>query len=139
MRYFAIVAFLLLALAPATLAQTQTSGAGNNQTQTNGAGDSGITLVNPLGAGTDLTTLLGEVLDFVVNIGAIVVILMIVFVGYKFVVARGNPAKITEARQALLWTVVGALILLGAKAIAIGICETTNALSTGGSITSCIF
>lgn len=57
---------------------------------------------------------------------------MMVFVGYKFVVAQGEPAKITEARAMLLWTVVGALILLGSQAIAIGIKATVQALSVGG-------
>jgi heme/copper-type cytochrome/quinol oxidase subunit 2 len=99
----------------------------------------GTTLINPLGAGTSLPVLLGQILSFVVNIGAIIVIFMLVYVGFLFVTARGNETKLTAAKQALLWTVVGALILLGAKAIAIGICQTANALSTGGSVTSCVF
>lgn len=102
-------------------------------------GGTNVTLINPLGAGTSLTTLLNSVLKFVVQIGAVIVILMLVYVGFKFVVAQGNPAKIEEARRMLLWTIVGALILLGAQVIAIGICETTNALSTGGSVISCAF
>ena len=56
---------------------------------------------------------------------------MYVFVGFKFVTARGEPGKITEARSALLWTVVGALILLGAEVIARGIQATVQALSVG--------
>ena len=72
---------------------------------------------------------LNKILDFVIQIGTIVVILMMVYIGYLFVTARGNDAKITEARQALLWTVVGALILIGAKAISTGIEATVRALS----------
>ena len=75
---------------------------------------------------------LNRILAFVIRIGTVVVILMLVFVGYKFVAAQGEPGKITEARQMLLWTVVGALILLGAQAIAKGIEATVRALSTGG-------
>lgn len=56
---------------------------------------------------------------------------MMVYVGYLFVSARGEPGEITKARQALLWTVVGALILLGAQVIAYGIRETVQALSVG--------
>ena len=72
-----------------------------------------------------------NILAFIIRIGTIIVILMTVFVGYKFVAARGEPGKITEARSALLWTVVGALILLGSQAIAIGIRATVQALSVG--------
>ena len=88
----------------------------------------GTTLCNPLGAGTDLETLLADILSFVVEIGAVVVVLMLVYVGYLFVTGANNETKRTQARQALLWTVVGALILLGAEAIALAIQETVDAI-----------
>ena len=122
MRYLAITALVIFALAPMALAAVSV----------NNTSGSNVTLINPLGAGTDLPTLIIKIMDFVVNIGAIVVVFMLVYVGFLFVTARGNETKITEARKALLWTVVGALILLGAKAIAAGIMATTQALSTGG-------
>lgn len=102
-----------------------------NPSAQNTTNTSNITLVNPLGSGVGLMELLNKILDFVIKIGTIVVIFMIVYVGYLFVAAQGEPGKITEARKALLWTVVGALILLGAKAIAIGIQATVQALSVG--------
>ena len=113
--------------------QTQSGGANTgNQTQPGGANTGGnVTLINPLGAGTSLPTLLNDILQFVVQIGSIVVILMLVYVGFLFVTARGNETKISTARSALLWTVVGALILLGAQAIAIGIQATVQALGAG--------
>ncbi|MGH7175209.1 MAG: TrbC/VirB2 family protein [Minisyncoccia bacterium] len=91
----------------------------------------GTTLLNPLSAGTSLSTLLQDILGFVIKIGAVVVVLMLVYVGFLFATAGGNESQITKAREALLWTVVGALILLGAQAIASGIQATANALSTG--------
>lgn|SRR3989344_8549635 len=86
------------------------------------------TLTNPLGAGTDLEALLADILAFVVKIGSVVVVLMLVYVGYLFVTARGNDTKLTTAKSALLWTVVGALILLGAEAIALAIQATVEAI-----------
>lgn len=90
--------------------------------------NTGITLINPLNAGTSLDALLGGILDIVIRIGTVVVILMIVYVGFLFVAAQGNDAKLIAARKALLWTLVGALILLGAKAIQVGITATVRAL-----------
>lgn len=87
-----------------------------------------ITLLNPLNSGTSLPVLLDEILQFVVKIGSVVIVLMVIYVGFKFVMARGEPDAIIEARQALLWTVVGALILLGAEAIAKAIEATAQAL-----------
>lgn len=136
MRTFAIALFVFFACLPTgmALAQINPSPGGNQNPSPGGNPSSGqsITLINPLGAGIDLPTLLNKILDFVVNIGAIIVVFMLVYVGFLYVTARGNETKITVAHQALLWTVVGALILLGAKAIAAGIMATTQALSTGG-------
>ena len=74
---------------------------------------------------------LNDILVFVIRIGTVVVVVMLIYVGYLFVVAQGSSDKITEARQALLWTVVGALILLGAQAISLGIQATVAAISPG--------
>lgn len=91
-----------------------------------------VTLMNPLQGGGNLQSFLLNILSFVIDIGGIFVVLMLVYVGYLFVVAQGNETKISAARSALLWTVIGALILLGSKAIALGIQATVTALSSGG-------
>jgi hypothetical protein len=96
-------------------------------TNTDGTGQI-VTLLDPLGSGTSLESFLASILAFIVRIGTVIVILMLVFVGYKFVVAQGEPGKITEARSMLLWTVIGALVLLGAQAIASAIEATVKAL-----------
>jgi hypothetical protein len=95
---------------------------GLNTTGTN------VTLINPLKSGTSLTSFLNNILDFVIQIGSIIVILMLVFVGFKFVVAQGKDAALVEARKMLLWTIIGALVLLGAKAISAGILATVQSL-----------
>ena len=53
---------------------------------------------------------------------------MIVYVGFLFVAARGNEEKIRSARDALMWTVIGGLILLGAEAISLVIQATVKTL-----------
>lgn len=92
------------------------------------SGGPNIYLINPLKSGTSIESFLLAILDYVIRIGTIIIILMIVFVGYKFVVAQGKPAEIEDAKKMLLWTIVGALVLLGAKAISAGILATVKAL-----------
>ncbi len=111
---------------------TATTGQNTSGTQTTGTNTSGVTLMNPLQGGTSLESFLNTILSFVIRIGAIVVVLMLVYVGYLFVVAQGSDSKLTDARKALLWTIIGALILLGAQAISLGIQSTVQALSVGG-------
>lgn len=90
--------------------------------------------MNPLGNnvcssnGTCLMNFLTSILKLVIQIGAVIVVLMLVYVGFLFVVAQGNESKLTTAKNALLWTVIGALVLLGAQAIASGIQATVQAL-----------
>jgi hypothetical protein len=84
-------------------------------------------LTNPLQA-TNLATLISEVLGYVTQIGAIFLTLMLVYVGFQFVAARGNDEKLKSARSALMWTVIGGLLLLGAQAIAVAIAATAQAL-----------
>ena len=114
-----------------TVGGTQSGGIGTVNPTVRAPSGSDVTLINPLQGGGSLESFLLNILAFIIRIGTIIVILMTVFVGYKFVAARGEPGKITEARSALLWTVVGALILLGSQAIAIGIRATVQALSVG--------
>lgn len=97
------------------------------ETGVTGSPSSGQTLVNPLKVGT-VPELLKLVLEAVVYIGSIILTLAIIWVGFKFVAAQGNPEKIKEARNALVWTLIGGLILLGAQAISLVIQSTVGSL-----------
>lgn len=97
------------------------------------AGGGGATkLVNPLKDIDSLDKLLLAFLDkVVIPLGLIFLTLMIVYVGFLFVMAQGKDEKLQAARSALVWTIVGGLILLGSKAIALFIGATGAALGTG--------
>jgi heme/copper-type cytochrome/quinol oxidase subunit 2 len=133
MRTF-LIAFILITsfstplfVSAQTVLSTDTSAKVVLPTNTTPSPNSSVTLSNPLKA-KNLQEFLGQILEFVIRIGTVVVVLMIVYVGFKFVTAQGNDSKISEAKEMLLWTVVGALILLGAQVIASGISATVNAL-----------
>lgn len=137
----ATFAFSLFALAPAALAldpSVSNPQPGSTPINPQPGSTPGTTLINPLNTGSCtgtngecLSAFLNKILDFVITIGSIVVMLMLVFVGFKFVTARGEPGELTKAKDMLLWTIIGALILIGAKAIAVGITATVQALSVG--------
>lgn len=110
---------------------------GGSLLQPGGNTGSNVTLINPLNSGnctpngSCLMDFLNKILRLVIQVGAVAVVLMLVYVGYLFVVAQGNETKLTTAKTALLWTIVGALVLLGSQAISLGIQATVQALSTG--------
>jgi hypothetical protein len=83
---------------------------------------------NPLKADS-LTKLLLAFVRGVVRIGAIALLIFLVYVGFQFVAAQGAEEKIRDARNALIWTVIGGAILLGAEAIMAVIEATANSLA----------
>lgn len=85
-------------------------------------------IVNPLNTTTTLPTLIHNILIDALKVGIPVVTLAIIYCGFLFVKAQGKPEEITKAKEALLWTLVGAAILLGSWALAQMIQSTVNAL-----------
>ncbi|MBU1292969.1 pilin [Patescibacteria group bacterium] len=105
-----------------------TSGGPTGSGGASGCGAAGTGLKNPLNNICTLPQFLNAILDAVVQLGTIVLILALVYVGFQFVAAQGNEEKIRSARSALMWTVIGGLVLLGAKAIGLVIEGTVSAL-----------
>jgi len=85
-------------------------------------------LTNPLGKIDSLPAFMNAILDAVVNLGTILLVLALVYVGFQFVVAQGNQEKLSSARSALMWTVIGGLVLLGAKSLGLVISGTVESL-----------
>ena len=86
---------------------------------TGDTGDNGK-LENPFKGGVDSLPKFVTVLanDIVLPIGAVVVVLFVIYSGYLFVTAQGNPAKLETAKSAFLYACIGAVVLLGALTIA---------------------
>ena len=60
--------------------------------------------------------------------GGVVAVFFIVYSGFLFVTARGSEDKLKTAKRALLYSVIGTAILLGAWVIAEVIASTINQL-----------
>ena len=88
---------------------------------------------NPINAG-DIFALVRAILDFVVKIGAALVVFFIIYAGFQFVTAQGDEGKVTSAKKTFMWTVIGGLVLLGAQALSGVVCNTAQQL---GASVSC--
>lgn len=86
-------------------------------------------IINPIRYDT-INKFIKALLTGVLKIGIPVVALAIIYSGFLFVFARGNSEKLTKARESLLYTLIGAAILLGSWAIAELISATVLELST---------
>ena len=85
-------------------------------------------ICNPVPSYTSIPGLIQAILEGALRIGIPIIALAIVYCGFLFVAARGNSEKLTKAKDALLYTLIGAAILLGAWAIAKMISATVLAL-----------
>jgi hypothetical protein len=56
--------------------------------------------------------------------------LAIIYCGFLFVTAQGNSEKLKKAKQALLYTIVGAALLLGSLVITRAIQGTVDEIKT---------
>jgi len=75
------------------------------------------TITNPINTDT-INGLIKIILIGVIKIGIPLIALALVYTGFLYVAARGKPAAIETANQSLLYTLLGAAILLGSWAIA---------------------
>lgn len=91
-----------------------------------------VQIQNPLRNTSSVSELIATFVDWIINLGVVVVVLAFVYTGFQYVAARGNPDGIKKAHAAFLWTVVGTLVLIGAKVLTEVI---KNTLTQGGVIT----
>ncbi|MEX2052539.1 MAG: hypothetical protein WD991_02510 [Candidatus Paceibacterota bacterium] len=85
-------------------------------------------ICNPLSGSTTVDGFIKKFLEGAIKIGIPIIALAIIYSGFLFVAARGNPESLTKAKDTLLYTLIGAAILIGSWAIAKLISETVLAL-----------
>ncbi len=84
-------------------------------------------LQNPLKS-NNIVDFLFAILDILLTFALPIIVLFIIYAGFLFVTAQGDTSKITTARSALTWSVIGGVIILGAKLILEVIKNTVAAL-----------
>ncbi|MCR4306787.1 MAG: pilin, partial [Candidatus Yonathbacteria bacterium] len=76
----------------------------------------------------NLNALIEKILKVVVDIGTPIAVLFIIYAGFLFVTAQGDPTKITKAKNAFTWAIIGTAVLLGAWVLAVAIGGTIGNL-----------
>ncbi len=134
-----LLASLLLVFILPVLVQGQTqSGASNppagqsagTQTGASNPPKKTLTLTNPL----KVDSIGGAVGAFVEVFSYLVVlfaVLALVWVGFQFILARGNPERMKELKNWLFFIIIGVAIVIGARVI---IMIVTNTLQATGTV-----
>lgn len=113
-----VVIFTVSQLAFANTGSTPTGNTGSTPCSSNSNA-----ICNPL-KDVSITAVLTDVVNIAIPIGAVIAVIMFVYVGFKFIFAQGKPEKITDAWKWFAYVAIGTAILLGAKVI-ITIMEST--------------
>lgn len=90
-----------------------------------------FTLCNPLGSTTTFCGLIKKLLSALMIVGIPIAMLFLVYAGFLFVWARGNPAGLEKARKNLMYVVIGIGIFLGAWGLGQVVANTINAIQPG--------
>jgi hypothetical protein len=86
-------------------------------------------LKNPLTGFPTIQDLFLGILDVIIVIATPIVVIFIIFAGFKYVTAKGNPSKIQEANNALMYAIIGGILIIGARAIALIIKNLVNSFA----------
>jgi len=92
------------------------------------AGKLQVGLESPLKITGGLIGLIEALLKLMIQIGTPIAALAIIYSGFLFVAARGNETKITDAKRALTYSIIGTAILIGALVIQQVIANTIGQL-----------
>lgn len=111
--------------AAAALAQETTGGSDESPKTDGGSGSQGFNLSNPLKS-PDITAFLQDILEVIMVLAVPLIVFMIIYAGFMYVMVQGNETKITTASRALLYAVIGGVIILGAQVILAIISGTVN-------------
>jgi hypothetical protein len=84
-----------------------------------------FSIENPIAANS-FPKLLELILNIIIDVGLPIIVISIIFVGFKYVTAQGKPAEIAKAHQAFTWVMVGTAIVIGARVI---VAIVTNTVS----------
>lgn len=85
-------------------------------------------LQNPLGSVRSINDFISAIIDIVLLVAYPVLVLAFIWIGFSFVMAQGNSTKLAKVRQNLWYTLLGALVIVGAKAISLALDGTIRGL-----------
>jgi len=91
----------------------------NNKVLAAGVGETtGIELKNPLGT-KNIIQIINNVLNYLIYISVPILAIMILVGGFQILTARDNPEKITKGKTTITYAVIGFVIVLISKGVAL--------------------
>jgi hypothetical protein len=96
---------------------------------TQGSLNSTFTLQNPLKVNS-VSDIILTFMEAASYLAVLFAVLMLIYVGLRFVLARGDSAELTKRKEQLLWIVIGVAVIIGARILISVIINTLSATGT---------
>ncbi len=109
---------------------------GNGTQSPTGNNPSSFVLQNPLSV-KSFCGLVQALLKAFLQLGVPIAVLFLVYSGFLFVAARGNPTKLQNAKKNFGYVILGIAIYFGAWLLGQVVANTINSISAGSVSTSC--
>lgn len=77
----------------------------------------GTATTPPKPSGFDVAAIMGKIITYVWQFFAGLAVIMFIVAGIMFITSSGDPSKITTARNAFIWGVVGVIVAIVAFSI----------------------
>jgi len=111
--FLSLFLFLLLALPALAETGAQKALKGLNETAEKGFDESIITDINR----TDPSIIIGKVIGAGLTFVGVIFLILIIYAGFTWMLARGNEAEAKKAKDLLVDAVIGLVIIMSAYAI----------------------
>ncbi len=92
------------------------------------AGNGPTKLENPLGNVDSINDFVLAIINIVLLVAYPVLVLAFIWLGFQFVMAQGNSGKLEKVKTNLWYTLLGAIVIIGAKAISLALSGTIESL-----------
>lgn len=80
---------------------------------------------NPL-TFTSITDMIVAIMNVMIIIATPIIVFFLIYAGFMYVTAQGNPQKLEVANRSLLYGVIGGVVVLGAVGILVIIKSVVN-------------
>jgi hypothetical protein len=113
MKKIFLIAGLVIALSPTFALAT----GGSSEGSAGGSSEPfNIAIDNPVGA-ESLADLFYLIVNFIIGFSYAVIAFFLILSGFKFVAAQGSEDKLKDAKNTFKYTILGAVIIIGAQTI----------------------
>ncbi len=79
--------------------------------------DSSQSLTNPLGDIDSPNALIGKVINSIIGVVGSIALLMFIYGGFVWMLSGGNPNKIKQGREIIVWSILGLAVILFSYAL----------------------